>query len=328
MWQYLHNHALEGIGEERLAVLVSPGNDGPVVTRRSGTLGVLAALLALLTGAGVVVAGPAEPAPPSYVALGDSYTAGPYIPSQVGEPVGCRRSDHNYPHRVARVLGGPFLDASCSGATTDDLFAPQAVQGGENPPQLDAVRSDTAVVTVGIGGNDIGFGEIATSCISVAPLGSPCQSRYTAGGVDQVSQRIAATAPKVAAVLAEIRRRAPAATTYVVGYPAILPEGPPGCWPVMPYTLADAPYLREKEKELNAMLAGQAAAAGAVYVDTYAPSVGHDACALPLLRWVEPVVPASPAAPLHPNALGMKAGARAVLAAMGAPEAAVEAQDA
>ena len=73
------------------------------------------------------------------------------------------------------------------------------------------------------------------------------------------------------------------------------------------------PYLRDKEKELNAMLATQAAAAGATYVDVYTPSIGHDACQLPGVRWVEPMVPLSPAAPVHPNALGMQ-GMAAVLA--------------
>ncbi|MGI8684614.1 MAG: hypothetical protein ACR2MO_05925 [Acidimicrobiales bacterium] len=84
----------------------------------------------------------------------------------------------------------------------------------------------------------------------------------------------------------------------------------------MPFSPADVPYLRDKEKELNAMLADRASAAGAAYVDTYGPSIGHDACALPLVRWIEPVVPVFPAAPVHPNARGMRGTARAVAAAI------------
>jgi hypothetical protein len=63
------------------------------------------------------------------------------------------------------------------------------------------------------------------------------------------------------------------------------------------------------------MLADQAAAHGAELVDVYAASRGHDACALPVVRWVEPVIPASAAAPVHPNLLGMRAMARLVMAA-------------
>jgi hypothetical protein len=65
----------------------------------------------------------------------------------------------------------------------------------------------------------------------------------------------------------------------------------------------------------SAMLAEQAAAAGAEVVDVYAASRGRDACALPGVRWVEPYIPASAAAPLHPNLLGMKATADLVVAA-------------
>jgi hypothetical protein len=53
-----------------------------------------------------------------------------------------------------------------------------------------------------------------------------------------------------------------------------------------------------------------------VYVDTYTPSIGHDACQPPLIRWVEPVAPAADAAPVHPNRFGMEATAAAVAASM------------
>jgi hypothetical protein len=54
------------------------------------------------------------------------------------------------------------------------------------------------------------------------------------------------------------------------------------------------------------MLAEQASRAGAEFVDTYTPSIGHDACQLPGTKWVEGLVPTAPAAPVHPNALGMR----------------------
>jgi hypothetical protein len=86
----------------------------------------------------------------------------------------------------------------------------------------------------------------------------------------------------------------------------------------MPVAEGDVPYLREKQEELNGMLATQAAANGARLVDVYAASVGHDACAPPLLRWVEPYTPASAAAPLHPNLIGMLAMADLVTREMAA----------
>jgi lysophospholipase L1-like esterase len=255
-----------------------------------------------------------EPPPRGYVALGDSYTAGPGISAQLPDVSGCQRSNQNYPHLVAAALGEPLRDVSCSGAATVHLLAPQAVTGGPNPAQLDALDRRTAVVTIGIGGNDIGFGEIVERCVSLLPVGSPCRDHYTGAGEDEISRRIAATAPKVATALAEIRRRAPRARVFVVGYPAILPEHNLGCWPLLPFAVGDVPWLRDKEKELNAMLAFTAAAGGAVYVDTYGPSDGHSACALPGARWTEPALGPSSSAPVHPNADGMRGMAEAVLA--------------
>jgi lysophospholipase L1-like esterase len=256
------------------------------------------------------------PTTPNYVALGDSYTAGPLIPNQV-EPYGCLRSDHNYPHLLAPAVGLELRDVSCSGATTRHMTQTQGVSPGPNPPQFDALDAGTLIVTLGIGGNDIGFSGIAKDCVAVDPTTTPCQDKYVVNGVDEISRRIADTGPKVAAVLDEIHRRAPQARVFVVDYLPILPESGLGCWPLLPIAFNDVPYLRAKQKELNAMLAAQAAATTyAKHVDSYTPSIGHDSCQPPPLRWVEPLVPASPAAPVHPNLLGEMAYALIVQAAI------------
>jgi lysophospholipase L1-like esterase len=240
-----------------------------------------------------------------YTSLGDSYTAGPLIPNPLS-PLGCLKSSNNYPHLVARNLGLALSDASCSGATTVDMATAQNVTPGPNPPQLNSVTAGTDVVTLGIGGNDIGFTGIIQDCVAILPFGSPCKDRYTAGGRDEISQRIAATAPKVAAVLAGIRVRSPGARIFVVNYAAIFPETGSGCWPQLPIAFGDTPYLRSKEQELNTMLASQAAAVGGAVIDWYRASIGHDACKSASVRWVEPLVPTNLAAPVHPNLNGMR----------------------
>jgi lysophospholipase L1-like esterase len=255
----------------------------------------------------LVLAGPAVAAPnPTYVSLGDSYAAGPLIPLQV--PLfGCLKSNNNYANLTARNLGITLKDASCSGAETEDMTSPQNVDpDGPNPPQFDSLTKQTRIVTLQIGGNDIGFSSIAEDCASATSNeGTPCQDRYVHDGRDEISERIQATAPLVAAVLQGIRARSPKARVLVVNYAAILPDEGPGCWPQMPITDGDVPYVRAKEKELNAMLATQAAAAGAEVIDWYTASIGHDACQPPVIRWVEPVVPVNAAAPIHPNLGGM-----------------------
>jgi lysophospholipase L1-like esterase len=266
--------------------------------------------LALL---GLLAAAPAASAD-SYVALGDSYVAGPAIPLPI-TPWGCLKSDHNYAHLAAPTLGLALRDPSCSGAETEDMTQMQGVWPDPNPPQFDALAADTTLVTLGIGGNDIGFSGLAQDCFSDSPQGSPCKDQYTAGGTDQVSQRIADTAPKVAAVLQGIHTRAPNARVLVVNYPSIFPDTGPGCWPLLPVADGDAAWLRDKEKELNQMLADQAAANGASLVDWYTASIGHDACQPPGIKWVEGPVPENAAAPVHPNLLGMLAASDLVVAA-------------
>ncbi len=247
----------------------------------------------------------------NYVALGDSYAAGPIIPNQIA-PLGCLKSDHNYAHLADPTIGLPLRDATCSGATTADMTSPQETELGTNPPQFNSLDAETTRVSLTIGGNDIGFSEVALDCVTINPFSTPCKDKYDSGGKDQIAERIAATAPKVAAVLQGIHSRSPSAKVFVVNYAAIFPETGFGCWPQMPIGFGDVPYLRAKEKELNAMLATQAAANGATLVNWYNASIGHDACKGSSTRWVEPVVPTNPAAPIHPNLAGMT-GAAAIL---------------
>ena len=192
----------------------------------------------------------------------------------------------------------------------------QNVSPGPNPPQLDSLSVETQLVTLTIGGNDIGFSDLAQDCVSVLPFGSPCRDRYTRDG-DQISARITATADKVDAVLKAIDSRSPAANILVVDYSAIFPHSGGGCWPRMPVTPADVRWLRSKHVELNAMLAQEAADNGASIVDVYGASVGRDACAGSGTRWVEPYIPGNAAAPLHPNLRGMQAMAAMVVARAG-----------
>lgn len=282
-------------------------------TRRWATI-----VVALVGAVGVVSIGfgavTGATSPTSYVALGDSYTAGPVIPTQQPTPLGCLRSDHNYPHLLALALQvTPFFDASCSGATTADMTAPQNVTPGPNPPQFDSLDANTQLVTVQIGGNDVGFFDILVHCFTPNPNGTPCQDQFVHAGDDQISDRINATAPKVAAVLQGIHTRSPNAQVDLVAYLAILPETGPGCYSQLPFAPGDVPYLRAKEKEMNAMLATQAAANNATFIDAYTASIGHDACQAPCRRWVEPRTPASSAAPVHPNLAGMIGTADTIL---------------
>lgn len=251
------------------------------------------------------------------VALGDSYASGNLIPdSPVGSPAGCLRSNRNYSADVASKLHLKYVDASCTGASLADMTAPESVYFGTDPPQLNALTTNDSVVTLTIGGNDIGFAQILVTCglLSLTnPWGAPCKRHYTSAGTDRIAAAINAEASRVAALLRKISARAPHGRVLVVGYPDILPATGNGCFPLVPFAHGDVAYLRGVELKLNQMLATAAKANGATFVDTYTATIGHDACTSPGTRDVEGLIPTSPAYPFHPNKRGHQVMANQVL---------------
>ncbi|GAA4030249.1 SGNH/GDSL hydrolase family protein [Allokutzneria multivorans] len=270
-----------------------------------------AGLLCVATAA-AVTATPAQAREPlEYVALGDSAAAGPLIPNQDINLL-CLRSTNNYPAIAAKSLGAKLTDVSCSGATTSDLTTRRF---GVLAPQLDSLSATTGLVTVTIGANDSGLFTHALSCINLLPepIGFSCADRLTAGGRDTVGEAVDAWAPKFAAALDEIRRRAPNAKVLVTGYGTYV--RPNGCFPVQPVWSRDANYLQGVMNKISSKARENALARGMRFVDFAAVTVGHDICAAPKDRYLEGLVPTHIAAPLHPNAQGMAAFATAVVAA-------------
>jgi len=258
-----------------------------------------------------------------YVALGDSYTSGPLIPNQHGEPIDCGRSDHNYPSLVTEAFKpATFVDVSCGSAQTKHMTEPQTglPLGGTNPPQFNGLRADATLVTVGIGGNDAGLVGVAEKCAQLGatnPTGHACRDYWAPGGNDQVAAKIEETKPKIAAVLQGIHQRSPGARVAIVGYPDPLPKNGESCWPMVPLSPDDIRYIDELIIRINAMIKEQALLNGAQFIDTYADSTGHDVCKLPPDRWFEGLVPTEPAYPLHPNAKGEASMARSAIAQLG-----------
>jgi hypothetical protein len=311
---------------------------------------------ALLVALGALVAAPAQARPAGlvtapfqeYVALGDSWSADVVIADRDGTPdttyvpIDCAQSHRNYPKLVAADLGIPVIrDATCGSAKTDDFYAPQTglPMGGTNPAQFDRLSPTTDLVTVGIGGNDAGIASAGLDCLNLLPVQNPlpagtvpsspvgvpllgsdvplggCKAKYTAGGVDQLTQRIDATEDKLVAAFEEIHRRSPAARVLAIDYLSIVPDH--GCYPTVPASDEDMEYIHAKFLELNAMVARAAARGGAEFVDTFTPTLGHDLCQLPWVRYGETYGPSvnDPAVgvPAHPNAAGARGQARAVL---------------
>ncbi|WP_022886319.1 SGNH/GDSL hydrolase family protein [Glaciibacter superstes] len=281
-----------------------------------------------------------------YVALGDSYSAGFGLTPYSDVPAaGCFQADANYPHLVAAELGLALTDATCSGAVTANIIdLPQNTGLGVAPIQSEALSASTDIVTVTIGGNDLGFAAVAQSCAALSATGptltglDSCKAFYNpAPGVDILLNRLAdPVTAAIGAAYADIHAKAPNAKIFVIGYPAVapneanIPEGgcftsaigtgqPPFPENAYPFTDIDVPYLHSIESALDKVIGDQAAIVGATYLPTIAQTVDHTPCAGdadPFINGVtiEEFIPADPISTsqislklgaLHPNEAGV-----------------------
>lgn len=261
---------------------------------------------------------PAPAAYSHYVALGDSFTAGPGIPPQVGAE-GCGRSSRNYPSLLAERLDvESFTDVSCNGADTTHLRGAQRTGDGRVAPQLGALTRDTDLVTLGIGGNDFAvFGQLVTLCPLVRgadPAGAPCRELFGQDEGDALLDSVPRLRGRLVRAVSDIIRRAPGADVVLVGYPRIVPARG-ACPGQLPFAERDYRYADRIERALNATLRRAAESQGAVYVDTFGPSRGHDVCA-GRRAWVNGRAGGPTAAAYHPFARGMAGVAREVYAAL------------
>jgi hypothetical protein len=241
--------------------------------------------------------------PLRYVALGDSYSAASgVLPPDLFAPPECLRSVRNYPHVIAADTGAQLKDVTCGAAETSHFFESQYPGV---PPQLDALRQDTQLVTMTIGGNDSGvFIDTIIACgsagLSTLGQGSPCKDRYGSSFEDTINT---VTYPSLVNALNAVRTKSPAATVAILGYPWIMPASG-GCFTKMPIAQGDVPYVRGIQATLNDAVRRAAAATGSTYVDFSAVSNGHDACQPLGVRWIEPVLQGTNPVIVHPNALG------------------------
>lgn len=248
-----------------------------------------------------------------YVALGDSYSAGPGLPTQTDEA--CRRSDSNYPALLGRMLGAVTVtDVTCAGARTVDMGAEQVrAEGQRVPPQLDAITRDTDLVTLSVGGNDDNaFVSIVTTCPRVAaddPQGTPCQQTLVGTGDAVLERQTERLTTRVAAVIQAVRARAPRAQVVVVGYPSLFPTN--GTCRELPFAAGDVTWAA---RVVDAVVEGLKAAArneGVRFVDLRIAGAGHDICAdEPWMTGSEPGKDG--VVPWHPRASGMQGAAAAI----------------
>jgi lysophospholipase L1-like esterase len=253
-----------------------------------------------------------EGAGAEYAALGDSDSSGAGI-APISDPM-CFRSRVNYASLIAKELHyTSFKDVTCGGATTRDLQHSQTIGARSRPPQIEAVGSRTRLVTITIGLNDKSVssallyaclsssGEVTAWCQQVLDVPEAAVDKLVRDAADRVEQ-----------ALRLIRKKAPNATVVLVGYPRFLPdEG--SCPDRVPFVEAMVPRVRAMLAEVDEQWREAADRAGAVYIDTYTLSEGHDVCAAD--PWVNGVADdPGTAAAMHPYEAFHRAVADAVVA--------------
>ena len=252
---------------------------------------------------------PSMPGGAKYVAMGSSFAAGPGIPDYYeATPAPCYRSTQNYAHQLAARLSLNLTDVSCSGATTAHLTGPR----GAIPPQLDALMPDTRLVTVTIGGNDLGYigGLTNASCAGLMAetgLEDDCAPMIA----PPAEKAYADLAARMDAVAKEIRRRAPQAQLVFVDYLAVLPEA--GSCPATPLDAIQADGARYTARRLAEITRTVAAQNSASVITASEFSKGHDACSeAPWMNgYPRPGAPVAGAL-YHPTVKGMTAIADAL----------------
>lgn len=240
-----------------------------------------------------------------YVALGSSMAAGPGIrPRAPGAPWRSGRSARNYAHLVAARLGFELVDVTFSGATTAHVLTER--QRGA-PPQIAALDGSEDLVTVTIGGNDVGY----IPLLIAASLPRPARQLPLLGprltellDRDARNRALDAVFESLCAVGHAARERATRARVFFVDYLTVLP---PAGTAAPPLSEADAGLGRHVAATLERLTADAAAATGCEVVRAAAASRQHHAWSAD--AWTtRPGVPLpGRTAPLHPNAAGMRA---------------------
>lgn len=248
----------------------------------------LIGLATLVTATVLAVPGPVSAAAPvDYVALGDSYSSGVGAPPyQAGS---CTRSNTSYAAQWAATHAvASFAFAACSGATTSDV----------NSSQVGSVTTATDLVTITIGGNDVGFADTVVTCTFGSD--SSCESAVASG-----STKATTVLPgRLDATYAGIRSRAPSARVIVLGYPRLI--APSGSCGLFNLSTRKRTALNNGADVLSGVIAGRAAAAGFTYVDARPAFTGHGACGSS--PWINRFSFGALVESYHPNAAGYTQG--------------------
>ncbi|HTB48969.1 MAG TPA: SGNH/GDSL hydrolase family protein, partial [Verrucomicrobiae bacterium] len=250
----------------------------------------------------------------NYIGLGDSYTSGEgafdYLPGTDTSDNMCHLSSNSYPLLLTRdvfgVAGGHSV--ACSGATINDVGSTNSSYRGQvkdvlnleqleqtDPSLLASVQTNflpgyvaqqlfvaqyqPQVVTVSIGGNDIGFGDILQRCVesqlSRHASDETCYNTYE--DREEVVSLVNRTVPRWTALYKQLLAEAPGERLYAIGYPQIFDDAG-SCGLNVHLDKSELEFAEELTDYLNSAIQQAAAAASVAYVDIDHALDGHRLC--------------------------------------------------
>jgi lysophospholipase L1-like esterase len=221
-----------------------------------------------------------------YVALGDSYASGTGT-GTTADDAPCRRSASAYPALLAAERpAAESVFVACSGAATADVLAEQVA----------ALTRSTTRVTISVGGNDVGFGDLISECIRRDCTAELAAARAAAASILE---------PRLDELYAAVRARvAPSARVVVVGYPRLFSGS--FCFGTTGVLSAERTQANRLSDELDRVIRARAEAHGFRYVSTISAFTGHAICSGS--AWVNGLNIVNPPESFHPTRSGHRAG--------------------
>jgi lysophospholipase L1-like esterase len=219
------------------------------------------ALTALTLGIAAAIAGTATPAKAAssvrYVSLGDSYASGVGAGNESGS---CDQSPNAYgPLWTSANSPASFTFSACSAATTSSVIS----------SQLSSLRTSTTLVSIIIGGNDVGFSSVMETCVLEST--SACES-----AVSKAEQYANNTLPgNLRTLFADIKADAPNAQVVVLDYPDFYDLSVPICAGL---SSADHQALDNGINDLDGVIQTAAGNAGFRFADVRSQFSGHELC--------------------------------------------------
>lgn len=195
----------------------------------------------------------------NYVALGDSYSSG--VGAGNYSDGSCDQSANAYSALWAKAsVPSSYVTEACSGATTSSVIS----------SQLSALSASTTLVSITVGGNDVGFSSVMETCVIFST--SDCVS-----AVDNAENEVATDLPgELNSVLGDIAADAPNARVVVLDYPDFYDLSKSSS--CIGLSTTDRTDLNQGANELDAAIQAAAARYGDVFADVRSAFAGHEIC--------------------------------------------------